>query len=38
MKWSNEVAKAAKDHADDIGPKGLTGHDGSDGSNLGDRL
>ena len=38
MTWSDEVAKAAKDHADDTGPKGITGHDGSDGSTLGDRL
>ena len=38
MTWSNEIAKAAMDHANDIGPKGQTSHDGSDGNSLSDRL
>lgn len=30
--------KAARVHCDDIGPKGLTSHDGTDGSNCSDRI
>jgi len=33
-----ELDNAAGDHANDIGPKGLTSHDGSDGSNCSDRI
>jgi uncharacterized protein YkwD len=32
------LSQAAKDHAADIGPKGLTDHTGSNGSSLGDRI
>ncbi len=32
------MTKAAKDHANDIGPKGITGHTGSDGSSMTSRL
>lgn len=32
------LCKAARDHANDTGPKGLTGHDGSDGSTVSDRV
>lgn len=35
---SNGIALAAKDHAIDIGSKGMKGHIGSDGSNPFDRL
>jgi uncharacterized protein YkwD len=38
MTWSDEMTKAAKDHAKDIGPKGITGHTGSDGSSMNSRL
>lgn len=31
LRWSNEVGFAARDHGDDIGPKGLIQHDSSDG-------
>ena len=36
--YSEELSKAAKDHATDIGENGLIGHDGSDGSMLSDRI
>lgn len=34
----NELAKAAKDHAIDLGSKGLSSHEGSDGSGISDRI
>lgn len=34
----DELSKAAQDHVDDIGPQGITGHDGSDGSTVDDRI
>ena len=38
LKWSTELAKPAKDHAEDTGAKGLLSHEGSDGSTVKDRL
>ena len=36
--FSEQLQKACRDHVDDIGPKGLTTHEGSDGKNLSDRI
>ena len=36
--WSDEMAKACRDHVNDTGPKGTVGHDGSDGSTFVQRL
>ena len=36
--YSEELSKAAKDHATDIGINGLTSHDGSDKSMVSDRI
>ena len=36
--YSEELSKAAKDHAIDMGENGLIGHDSSDGSLLSDRI
>lgn len=36
--WDDGLTNAARDHADDIGPKGITGHTGSDGSSMTDRI
>ena len=39
LRWSPEMAMAARDHTVDTGGKGLmTGHEGSDGSDTSDRL
>ena len=38
LNYSEELGKAAKDHAMDIGEHNLYGHDGSDGSMLSDRI
>ena len=38
LTYSEELSKAAKDHAIDMGENGLIGHDGSDGSLLSDRI
>ena len=31
LRWSVDIAKASKDHAEDIGPRGLIQHDSSNG-------
>lgn len=38
LKRADELDRAARAHCDDIGPKGLTSHDGTDGSNCSDRI
>ena len=38
LKYSEEISQACRDHIADIGPKGLTTHQGSDGSNITDRI
>ena len=38
LKMSRELSQAAKDHAMDIGSKGLSSHEGSDGSGISDRV
>ena len=34
----DEICRAAQDHADDIGPKGVVAHQGTDGSKFSDRI
>lgn len=38
LKLKTEISNACRDHVNDIGPKGLTTHEGSDGSNISERL
>jgi hypothetical protein len=38
LERKEDLDSASRDHANDIGPKGLTSHDGSDGSNCSDRI
>lgn len=38
LKWSNELAQAAKNHTEDTGPKGMISHEGSNGSTVKERL
>ena len=38
LEYSKKISKACKDHVNDIGPKGLTTHEGSDGKNISDRI
>lgn len=38
LEISEDLCKAAQEHVDDIGPKGITGHTGSDGSTTWDRV
>ena len=38
LSLNKDISQACKDHINDIGPKGLTTHEGSDGSNIGDRI
>ena len=35
---SDEISKACEDHANDIGPKNISGHNGSDGSSFSQRM
>ena len=35
---NKDITQACKDHIEDIGPKGLTTHEGSKGCNIGDRI
>ena len=36
--WNDYLALAAEDHCNQMGPLGLTGHDGTDGSKAWDRM
>lgn len=38
MTWSKGLECAARDHVKDTGPKGVTGHTGTDGSSMSDRI
>ena len=38
LKWNEELAKAAKEHTEDTGSKGLLSHEGSNGSTVKDRI
>lgn len=38
LTWQDGIARSAYDHVLDIGPRGLTGHIGSDGSTPADRV
>ncbi len=38
LRANRELSKAAKDHATDIGSKGLSSHEGSDGTGISDRV
>ncbi|KRX09133.1 CAP domain [Pseudocohnilembus persalinus] len=38
LQYDYDIEKAAKDHANDIGPKGLCDHTGSDGSSMSKRM
>jgi len=38
LEWNDGLALAAQDHCNDIGPKGVVSHDGSDGSKVWDRM
>jgi uncharacterized protein YkwD len=35
---NKDITQACRDHINDIGPKGLTMHEGSDGSDIGERI
>ena len=38
LEWVDDIAKASKDHVLDCAPTGHTGHDGVDGSTMGERM
>ena len=38
LRWSDGLAQAAKYHVNDIGPKGMTGHNSSNGNSMDERI
>lgn len=38
MRWNEELYTAAREHVQDIGPKGLVQHESSDGTTVKERL
>jgi uncharacterized protein YkwD len=38
LRWSEELAKASKEHVEDTGPKGMLTHESSSGGTVKDRL
>lgn len=38
LEWSEELAKAGKEHVEDTGPKGLLTHEGSRGTTVKERI
>ena len=38
LTWDDRIARAASDHTNDIGPKGITGHDSTDGTSMSGRM
>ena len=38
LEWQKDLMWASKDHVDDTGPEGITGHTGTDGSSPFDRM
>ena len=38
LQYVNELSQACKDHAKDLGSKGLSSHEGSDGNGLSERI
>lgn len=38
LKWNADLANVAKDHVEDIGPRGLIQHDSSDGRSVKERF
>lgn len=38
LEWDDDIAKASKDHVENMAPSGATGHDGVDGSTFGERM
>jgi uncharacterized protein YkwD len=38
LRWSEELARAAKEHVEDTGPKGLLTHESSSGGTVKDRI
>lgn len=38
LHWNDELAKAAENHVNDIGPKGMVQHESADGTTVKERL